>query len=72
MIEDTLEKVLAALKANDPIAAAEAFTAPLEGPATPRARYLWEQCVAAMPGVMADWQRRVGATLAVRAYSENT
>lgn len=72
MIEERLEKALAALRALDPITAAELLDGPLEGRVTPRARVLWEQCVEQMPVVMADWQRRVGASLAARTYLEHT
>jgi hypothetical protein len=68
VIEQRLEKVLAALRAFDPIEAARLMEAPFEGPATPRARVLWDQCVQVMPIVMRDWQRRVSASLAARAY----
>ncbi|MBK7859002.1 MAG: hypothetical protein IPJ65_10360 [Archangiaceae bacterium] len=72
VIELRLERVLAALQKLDPIEAARLLEGPLEGRATPRARRLWEQCVEAMPAVMRDWQRRVSASLAARAYAENS
>jgi len=69
-VEQRLERALAALKAFDPLEAQRALEGPLEGPATPRARVLWQQCCDAMPIVLAEWQRRVTALNAVRAYQE--
>jgi hypothetical protein len=70
-LERRLEKVIAALRAFDTLEAARLFEEPIEGPATPRARALLEQCVHLMPKVMADWQRRANASHAARAYAEN-
>ena len=54
-VEQRLENVLAALRANDAVAAARWLEGPLTGPATARARTLWDQCMAVMPKVMEAW-----------------
>jgi hypothetical protein len=69
-LERRLENVLAALRAFDTVEAARLFEEPMEGPPTQRARELLQACVDAMPAVMHDWQRRVNASLAARAYEE--
>ncbi|MBL8956973.1 MAG: hypothetical protein JNK82_39740 [Myxococcaceae bacterium] len=68
-VEEQLERALAALKACDPIEAARILDEPPSGPATVRARVLWQQCIDAMPAVLAEWQKRSQALNAVRAYT---
>ncbi len=70
MIEERLERALVALRALDPVEAAKHLVGPPRGPATARAKELWEQCMAELPKVTADMQRRVAALMAARTYQE--